>query len=81
MLEIMGNMGVKTTLTWRNCQFSQEEERNSINRYGVSLNYVVLMTRAADVEKGEVSVGWSSKVRCVKKSHLRPGLKNRGESR
>lgn len=49
MLEIMGDTGVKTALTWRNCQFSQEGERNSINHYGISLNYIGLMTRAADV--------------------------------
>ena len=71
------DIGVKTASACRNYQCLHErKETNEIFR--VSLNYRVLRTRTADVQKRGLMTG---QVRLVKKSGLRPVLKDAEESR
>lgn len=52
MLVIMGDTeGVKTALAWRSCQLSPEKKKKTLNHYGISLNYTMLMTRATGVQR------------------------------
>lgn len=71
------DIGVKTAPAYRNCQcLHRRKESNEI--FKVSLNYRVLMTRTASVQKRGLMTG---QVRLVKKSGLRPVLKDAKESR
>ena len=69
------DIGVKTAPAYRNCQCLHRRKESN---FKVSLYYRVLMTRTASVQKRGLMTG---QVRLVKKSGLRPVLKDAKESR